>query len=241
MTQSPAALIGDFAIWYLAFLVSLTLHEYGHALAAYRGGDKTAYHGGQLTLDPLPHIRRSPFGMVLVPVLTFFYSGWMMGWASAPYDPVWASRNPGRAALMSAAGPIANFTLALLSLIAIRMLLSAGVFVPPQALNFSHLVGLPAGHEPGSPLRALAMLLSVMLNLNVLLGLFNLIPLPPLDGAGIVEGAAPSRARRFYAMLSGSPMAQIFGLLIAWKVFSLISGPAFSLIVKLVHPDIAYS
>ncbi|HEU4904854.1 MAG TPA: hypothetical protein VFT19_01910, partial [Solirubrobacterales bacterium] len=77
--------IGVFGIWYVVFLLALTLHEAGHALAAWLGGDETAYQGGQVTLNPMPHIRREPFGTVVIPIITFFFSGWMMGWASTPY------------------------------------------------------------------------------------------------------------------------------------------------------------
>src|SRR4029077_1938006 len=83
--------------WFVVFLFSTTLHEAGHALAALKLGDPTAYEGGQVTLNPLPHIRRSPIGMLLVPLITFASTHWMMGWASAPYDPSWAHRYPKRA------------------------------------------------------------------------------------------------------------------------------------------------
>lgn len=73
--------------WFVVFLFSTTLHEAGHAFAAYRLGDSTAYEGGQVTLNPWPHIRREPVGMILVPLITFATRGWMIGWASAPYDP----------------------------------------------------------------------------------------------------------------------------------------------------------
>ena len=81
-------------LWYVVFLLSDTCHEAAHAWAAMLGGDLTAYHGGQVSLDPLPHVRREPLGMVVVPLITYAMNGWMMGWASAPYDPLWASRHP---------------------------------------------------------------------------------------------------------------------------------------------------
>ena len=81
-------------IWYAVFLFSATVHEAAHAWAAYRLGDPTAYLGGQVTLNPAPHVQREPFGTVLVPIITFALSGWMMGWASAPYNPMWADRYP---------------------------------------------------------------------------------------------------------------------------------------------------
>ena len=79
-------------LWYVVFLFSITMHEAAHAWVALRGGDPTAALSGQVTLDPRPHIRREPFGTVVVPILTYFTLGWMMGWASAPYDPAWADR-----------------------------------------------------------------------------------------------------------------------------------------------------
>src|SRR5205807_5041545 len=88
------------AVWYIVFLLSTTCHEAAHALAAKLGGDLTAFHGGQVSLDPTPHIRREPIGMLVAPILSYLMGGWMMGWASAPYDPFWARRHPRRAAWM---------------------------------------------------------------------------------------------------------------------------------------------
>ena len=65
-------------IWYVVFLLSTTCHEAAHALAAKWGGDLTAFHGGQVSLDPVPHIRREPFGMVVFPILSYAMGGWMM-------------------------------------------------------------------------------------------------------------------------------------------------------------------
>lgn len=240
MPEITPSLIGELAIWYVVFLFSLTFHEYGHAQLAHWGGDDTAYQGGQVSLDPLPHLRRSPFGMIFMPLITFIWAGWMMGWASTPFDPTWGKRHPGRQALMSLAGPFCNFLLAALALVGLRLLLAEGVFIPPDSVSFSRLVDVPDG-GPGSPMHALAMGLSIMLNLNVLLGLFNLLPIPPLDGAGIVEGLAPQSAGRFYEMLRETPMAQIMGLFVAWRVFAFIAGPAFTTILQLVHPAMRYS
>ena len=106
------ARFAEFGIWFVVFLFSTTLHEAAHALLARLGGDDTAYLGGQVTLNPLPHLRREPFGMLLMPIMTFFMAGWMMGWASTPFDPRWAERHPGRQAAMSAAGPASAITAA---------------------------------------------------------------------------------------------------------------------------------
>ena len=127
----PEALIQGL-LWFAVFLFSTTVHEASHALAALRGGDPTAYLGGQVSLSPLPHIRREPIGMLVVPLLTAFTNGWAVGWASTPYDPVWASNYPRRAATMAAAGPASNLLIALLAFAAIRGGLLAGLFASPE-------------------------------------------------------------------------------------------------------------
>ena len=228
----------EFVIWYAVFLFTLTFHEGAHTLVAYWGGDDTAYRGGQATLNPIPHVRREPFGTILIPILTFFMSGWMMGWASAPYDRYWGQRHPKRLAAMSAAGPAANLLLATVVFVVLKTLLGAGYFVAPSRVSFSHIV------EPSSdagPLGAgLALLLSVALNLNVLLCLFNLIPLPPLDGAGVVQGLMPGTVGGALAQVAANPMLSMMGLLIAWRVFDFVFGPAFAVVLGLLHPQVAY-
>ncbi|HKC50693.1 MAG TPA: site-2 protease family protein, partial [Myxococcota bacterium] len=103
-------------VWLIVFVISVTTHEAAHAWVAYLGGDGTAYLGGQVTLNPIPHMRREPFGMVVIPVLTVFTRGFPMGWASTPFDPQWEEQYPRRAAWMALAGPAANFAMALLAL-----------------------------------------------------------------------------------------------------------------------------
>ena len=233
--------LGEFAIWYVVFLFTLTLHEGAHALVAWLGGDDTAYRGGQVSLNPWPHVRREPFGTVMVPLLTFLWSGWMMGWASAPYDPTWGRRYPKRLAAMSAAGPAANLVLTVLAFLVIKILLGSGVFVPPADADFSHVVGVAPGTAEGSLLYPAAFCLSVLLNLNLLLFLFNLIPLPPLDGSGILQGLLPETAGRLFDALAGNPMLSILGLLVAWRIFGFIFGPAFGILLKLLYPALSYS
>jgi Zn-dependent protease len=232
--------IAGFGIWYVIFLFTLTLHEGAHALVAWMGGDDTAYRGGQVSLNPWPHVRREPFGTVIVPLLTFFVSGWMMGWASAPYDPIWGRRYPRRLAAMSAAGPAANFLLMGIAFVVIKVLLGAGTLVPPEMLNFSHVVAPPPGTPEGSILPAVAFGLSVTLNLNLLLGLFNLIPLPPLDGSGILQGLFPSSVGRFIESMATNPTMAMIGLLFAWQVFDFVFDPAFDFMVRLLHPAVSY-
>jgi Zn-dependent protease len=223
--------------WYVVFLLSLTCHEAAHALAAKLGGDLTAFHGGQASLDPIPHIRREPFGMVLFPILSYVGGGWMMGWASAPYDPLWAHRHPKRAAWMSLAGPGANFALAILAAVLIHAGIWAGAFGHPDSADFTHIVvALKGGVAEG-----VATLLSVMFSLNLLLGVFNLLPLPPLDGFGAIGLLLPEpaalRVQEFGATMGGFSM---IGLLIAWKVFNPIFDLIFTLALRVLYPGYGY-
>lgn len=227
-----------FGIWYIVFLFSTVAHEAAHGLAAHLGGDPTAYEHGQVTLDPIVHIKRSPWGMLIIPILTFVQMGWMMGWASTPYDSSWGKRHPRRQALMSLAGPAANFALALIGIIAIKVLLSAGVFDTPYGgqFTFTQLVREAGEPRAGSLVTGLAIALSVLVNLNVLLGLFNLLPIPPLDGAGIFEGLFPKTLGRLYDQMREIPILQFVGLLVAWNIFPVVMVPAFGILLGIVHP-----
>ena len=223
-------------LWFLAFLFSTTVHEAMHALVALRGGDPTAYHGGQVSLSPIPHVRREPIGMLVVPLLTALTQGWAIGWASTPYDTRWAARYPKRAALMSAAGPAGNLMIALVAFLLIKVGLAAGWFVPPQSITFEHLV---TAADNGRTF--LGELLSIFLILNVLLCAFNLIPLPPLDGASVLGLFVPESTAIRLREISHTPMFQMIGLLVAWRIFPVIVGPLFDLVLKAVYPTLGYS
>jgi Zn-dependent protease len=215
--------------WYVVFLFSTTCHEAAHALAAKLGGDLTAARGGQVSLDPIPHIRREPFGMVIFPILSYVAGGWMMGWASAPYDPFWAQRYPKRAAWMSLAGPAANLSLAIVAAILIRVGMMTGFLTRPQFFNFAHIVS-GSGSEAS---QAAAALLSILFSLNLLLGVFNLLPLPPLDGFGAVGVLLPeSGARRFQIFGMQIRRFSLLGLLIAWRVFDPLFFPIFGIALR---------
>ena len=118
-------------IWYIVFVFSVVLHEAAHAFAGYWFGDHTAMHHGLTTLNPVPHIQRSPIGMVIVPLLSFVSGGWMIGWASTPYDPCWAQAHPKQAALKTLAGPAVNLALMLIAGVLIHIGISAGIFPRP--------------------------------------------------------------------------------------------------------------
>ncbi len=218
MPDNPADFLILGLIWYIVFLFSTTCHEGAHALVAKMGGDPTAFSGGQVSLNPWPHIRRSPFGLVVVPIISYFTMQWMIGWASAPYDPAWQERYPRRAAWMALAGPGANFALVILASIAIRAGIALGYFQVPYTMNFTHIV---------TPLNAgtagfFATFFSILFVLNLLLATFNLLPVPPLDGNTVVTLLMPENAGRQFLNWSRTGGFALIGLVIAWYAFGQI-------------------
>ena len=200
------------------------------------GGDKTAYEGGQVTLNPIPHMRREPIGMIVAPLITYFANGFMLGWASAPYDPGWQQRHPRRAGWMALAGPGANFTLVILCIAAVRIGIATGAFSIPESVTFAHMV---SATRPGLP-ESLAQFLGILFSLNLMLGAFNLLPLPPLDGSTAIGLLFSESAALRIAEFSRNPMFSLVGIVIAWQLFGRLSGPIFHLGAVLLYPD-AYS
>ncbi|MDP6354088.1 MAG: site-2 protease family protein [Planctomycetota bacterium] len=220
-------------VWYINLLLAVTLHEAAHAWAAYRLGDPTAYEGGQVSLDPRPHLQREPFGTIWFPIISFILQQgqFMMGWASAPYDPHWALRHPKRAAWMAAAGPASNLTIAAFAFFLLKVGLSTGFFVPPNRLWLATVVTGNAGMAASAGL-----LLSVMFSLNLILFIFNLLPLPPLDGSAILVLFLPEEtAERYTETLMRSPFLTIIGLIIAWNFAHLLIVPIFTRAVQLLY------
>ncbi len=161
-------------------LLSLTVHEFAHAWSAYKLGDDTARRMGRLTLNPLAHM--DLFGTFLLPLM-----GVPFGWAKpVPINPAGFSRNISMSKGMmvtAAAGPVSNLVLALGCVLGLQVLAKF----------------LPGFDSPGS---ALAQLLGFAFMLNINLAIFNLIPVPPLDGSRILEGILPYRFRQFWENLS---------------------------------------
>jgi Zn-dependent protease len=219
-------------VWYGVFLVSVTLHEAAHAWAARRGGDPTAYLAGQVTLDPRPHMRREPFGMVMLPLFTALMSGWPIGYASAPYDPRWAMQHPRRAAWMSLAGPAANLLLVFAASAAIWAGIAFGAFAIPDSVGALSVVAATSDGIAAS----LATMLSAFFTLNLLLCLFNLLPLPPLDGAGALPLVLSESLALRWQELTRQPMLAIAGIVIAWNVFGPIFRSAFRAALGLLYP-----
>lgn len=225
-------------IRYAVFLFSTCCHEASHALSAKRMGDETAARGGQVSLNPLPHIQREPIGMVVVPMLGLILGGGMIGWASAPFDPEWQYRYPKRAAWMALAGPVANFCLMLLAAGLIRTGMVAGVFQSPDSVNFYTVT---EAVQPGA-WEGLAKVVSMMFSLNLMLGIFNLLPVPPLDGYSVIGlFLSESAARRMADFRSTLGMYSMLALMAGWQAFSYIYNPIFLGAINLLYPGLHYA
>ena len=195
---------------FLVLIVSLTVHEAAHGLLAFLGGDRTAYQQGLVTINPIPHIRRQPIMMLILPLLVLYQSGGnlCLGAATTPIDAEWAWRNPRRAALVSAAGPIANFLLCALAFAVVKVLVAMEVVKVSRGLVFA------ADYTQDSWVDAVGLLLGKTMRLNLYLGLLNLLPVPPLDGAGVLEGLFPRTLRPLYRMVRSNPWLMIAALAI---------------------------
>ncbi|MDP9170948.1 MAG: site-2 protease family protein [Acidobacteriota bacterium] len=230
--MNPDLLVFGF-IQYIVFLFSTTCHEAAHALIAKLGGDTTAFEGGQVSLNPLPHIKREPFGMVLLPIIGIVSGTGLIGWASAPYDPLWSQRHPKRAAWMSLAGPATNFILAILAGILMRVGLALSIFTP-GVISPAHIVVGP----PGGVTEGVAVVVSILFSLNLLLGCFNLLPFPPLDGYGVLglftNEAGALKLQDFRMKIRSF---SIIGLLIGWRLIDHFYQP---LLAAAVHGVYAF-
>ena len=210
-------------IWFVAFLFSTTCHEAAHALVAKLGEDETAALGGQVSLNPVPHMKREPWGMIVIPILSYLMmnGNGMMGWASAPYDPLWERRHPKRSGWMALAGPTANLLLMLLSVAALRLGAAEGWFHPDPV----------TGHRDFA-----AVTLMIFFSLNLLLGTFNLLPVSPLDGSTVILlFMSEKTAQRYLDWLRGNSLAMV-GLLVGLLVFRYIYGPIYDFVSTLLLP-----
>lgn len=167
----------EIVIQVAVLLFAVSVHESAHGWVALRCGDTTARDLGRITLNPLKHV--DLFGSLLVPALLAFSGAPVFGWAKPVPVSLRGVRNPRRANLLvSAAGPVSNFAVAILG---------AAAFFVLQAVA-------PAGPEAHSSLFYPFLLVALYtVVVNVALGIFNLVPIPPLDGFGVVESFAPAR------------------------------------------------
>ena len=136
---------------------------------------------------------------------------------------------------MAAAGPAGNLLIALIAFAILRIGLAAEWFIAPEQVSFDSIVEFAAG---GPALLTTA--LSVLLVMNVFLCVFNLLPLPPLDGAAVITLLLPAHHANKVREFQGQAMMSMVGLVIAWQVFPLVTDPLFSVVLRLVHPYDSY-
>lgn len=195
-------------IFQIAILVfSVIIHEVAHGYMALALGDRTAEYEGRLTLNPLKHI--DPFGSIILPLLTLVTGGVVFGWAKpVPYNP-YNLRNPRSGqALIALAGPLSNIVIALFFGILIR------IFFVGQMTPFLEIA-------------------SLIVLVNLVLAVFNLVPIPPLDGSKILFSLFPERFSAYQSFIERySIFIFLFFIFFLWKhvapvilvVFSLLTG-----------------
>ena len=183
-------------------LFSITVHEYCHGLMAERRGDDTARLLGRLTLNPIAHI--DLFGTILLPLLAMISGFPLFGWAKpVPINPLRLYSPRSDMMYIGLAGPVANFSLAVASALILRFIISSGLFI-----TFAPLV-------------------HYLLIINVILAVFNLIPVPPLDGSHILGGLLPRDMAYQYERIKP------YGFIII--IFLLYSGMLWAFLMPIVR------
>lgn len=220
--------------WYGVFLCSTACHEAAHAWTALKLGDDTAQRNGQVTLNPWPHMRHEPIGMIVLPLVTWAFAGWVIGWASAAFDPQWFRRFPRRAALMALAGPAANLALIGVTVLLIRLGLACDVFHLPADLALERVI--TGGDVAGAGLAA--RILSIAFSLNLLLFVFNLLPLPPLDGSNLPLLLLPETAARRYLDVLRSKALTLAGFILFPFGIALFYPALFHFAAALLHAGV---
>jgi Zn-dependent protease len=194
-----------------AILIALTFHEYAHGQVADWLGDSTPYYQGRLTLNPLPHIDWIGFF-----ALMFFHFGWAKPVQVNPNNFKNVSVKTGMM-LVSIAGPLMNILLALVAMITLRL------------LSFNPELGTYSGN-----LSALIQMLIPLVQINIILAVFNLIPVPPLDGSKILAGLLPDKGTRFiYSLEQYGPILLL--LLIFTNLAGKIIWPMYNVLYALIY------
>ncbi|MEP6911865.1 MAG: site-2 protease family protein [bacterium] len=209
--------IGQFILYMVALIFSLSVHESAHAWMSNRFGDDLARLQGRISLNPAVHV--DPIGTLLFPAIAFFTGAPLIGWAKpTPVNPLrWRNKRVANF-WVSAAGAISNFIIALIAGLGIRLLYSFGVI--DRGLN---LLNTDSTIATGA-----IELLWVFFILNVALGVFNLLPIPPLDGSKVLASILPP------SFESGLEALEKFGFILLFiAVFTGVLGVIFNFVMPI--------
>lgn len=197
-------------------ILSLSVHEYAHALSAYLLGDDTASRMGRLTLNPLAHM--DLFGTVVLPLLAIGTGAPFFGWARpVPINPVRLTRRirmKTGVLLTAAAGPFSNILFAFGVALLYRGLLTAGVVEIPLVMQ----LGVGRGSLMEGPVGALSALLGMTFLINIGLAVFNLLPVPPLDGSRVLVGLLPDTLGRQVQLLERNAIFVLLAFAVLFSV-----------------------
>jgi Zn-dependent protease len=197
----------------LVLIFSLTVHEAAHAWSASRLGDETARRLGRVSLNPVVHV--DPIGTLLLPVIAMVSNAPIIGWAKPTPVNVRNLRSPRRDhILITAAGPVSNLIIAVGAAVALRLMPSASTYVGDV--------------DVVSPIGTIA---SQALLLNVLLAVFNMLPIPPLDGGQILMALLPRHIAARLGFLYEYGFLILMGLLVL-GVLEVLIGPPYYLILS---------
>jgi len=196
------------ACYFAALVVSIILHEIAHGVVALWRGDDTAKRAGRLTLNPVPHI--DPLGSLILPALAVLGNLPAFGWAKpVPVNPAKLRNRRRDMVLVSLAGPVTNIVLMVVFAVLARIVLRGN--------------GALAYNDPRASL--LGVLLFFLAVVNLFLAAFNLLPIPPLDGAALVERLVPARKLGLYHQIAPYGMLIIFGLVFFTNAFGNLVSP----------------
>lgn len=170
-------------------LFAITVHEASHGWAALKMGDPTAYHMGRITLNPIRHI--DPIGTILLPLILIIMGAPPFGWAKpVPVNPLNLKDPRKDNMIISIAGPASNIAVAVIAFIILKILMS----LYPRLLY-------AGGGGASSLISPLITIIYLTIVINVILAFFNLIPIPPLDGSGVVTGLISEEAAQKYEQI----------------------------------------
>lgn len=201
--------IKSISISAIPILLAIILHEVAHGWVANKLGDPTAKVAGRLTLNPLPHI--DLFGTIILPaILLITHAGILFGWAKpVPVNP-YNLKDPKKDMMwVAAAGPITNFILAIASAFLLRILnsLNPGLLFLSSPFTRKFTFG-------SSILQPLALMCIVSIQINIVLGVFNLIPIPPADGGRIMVGILPAKQAEAYSKIEPLGLILLFAVIL---------------------------